>query len=97
MSDVIAKQVHNHEHLKNPGEYMFTGRLKHPGIHGMIMCCPCGCGDNSGIDFDTSPGVTLPFWKWDGNEDAPTLSPSLQKTGKCRWHGHLVKGVFVPC
>lgn len=30
-------------------------------------------------------------WAWDGNESAPTLSPSIQCV-KCGWHGHIVAG-----
>lgn len=34
-------------------------------------------------------------WSWDGNEDKPTLSPSLHDPGI--WHGHLVAGRLVSC
>ena len=36
-----------------------------------------------------------PVWGWDGNEDKPTLSPSLHWPGQ--WHGHLVAGRLVSC
>lgn len=38
-----------------------------------------------------------PSWQWDGNTDEPTLSPSINCSGGCGWHGHLRKGVFEEC
>jgi hypothetical protein len=32
-------------------------------------------------------------WKWDGNEEKPTLRPSLHAVGI--WHGHVRKGELV--
>lgn len=32
-------------------------------------------------------------WLWDGNVDAPTLTPSIN-CADC-WHGFIEKGVFV--
>lgn len=34
-------------------------------------------------------------WGWDGNEDHPTLTPSVRITG-C-WHGWVKKGRMVSC
>lgn len=34
-------------------------------------------------------------WGWDGNEDKPTLQPSIHHVGV--WHGHLVAGRLVSC
>lgn len=36
-----------------------------------------------------------PNWAWDGNEDAPTLSPSIHNIG--HWHGFLRNGRFESC
>lgn len=30
-------------------------------------------------------------WTWDGNETAPTLSPSIN-CSECGWHGHIQQG-----
>jgi hypothetical protein len=40
-----------------------------------------------------------PYWKWDGNAAAPTLSPSINCNGPggCGWHGHLTAGEFKGC
>lgn len=34
-------------------------------------------------------------WGWDGNEDAPTLQPSLHWLNN--WHGFLQQGVLKSC
>jgi Family of unknown function (DUF6527) len=33
-------------------------------------------------------------WKWDGNKEAPTFSPSIN-CGGCGWHGFIEKGRCV--
>lgn len=68
--------------------------------------CPCGQAKD---DFHHRYNVSLhitppgqpkesvedhPAWEWDGNWEAPTLTPSIQRQGACNWHGHLKKGVF---
>jgi hypothetical protein len=34
-------------------------------------------------------------WGWDGNENRPTLTPSIHHVGV--WHGHLVGGRLNSC
>lgn len=34
-------------------------------------------------------------WKWDGNQDKPTLEPSVHHVG--RWHGFIRKGRMESC
>ncbi len=59
--------------------------------------CPCGCGTVGFLPFTGSvpPGATT--WHWDGNRERPTLTPSVRRITGCRWHGHLVAGVWRPC
>lgn len=63
--------------------------------------CPCGCGE---VDFITvkrpigNPNVYQREWKWDGNRETPTITPSILRRGsKCQWHGYLTNGEFVNC
>jgi hypothetical protein len=58
---------------------------------GLTFVCPCGCGSV----------ICLPFvgritWQWDGDRTHPTLRPSIRQLRGCRWHGHLVAGVWQP-
>jgi len=41
------------------------------------------------------PAVHVPYWAWDGNEDRPTLSPSVHCIGA--WHGFFTAGRMVSC
>lgn len=59
---------------------------------GMIYCCPCGCGATGSLAFRPHES---PSWDWDGNMDAPTLSPSVHHVG--HWHGWLRGGVWTSC
>ena len=83
--------------LKNPGDYIFTGRYQKEGTYGMIFCCPCGCGSLGSLAFDNDTDEGRPRWHWNGSRDKPTLTPSIQKTDGCRWHGYLTDGVFTKC
>lgn len=50
-----------------------------------------------GVAFIRIPvtGAQQPVWQWDGNEDAPTLTPSLGVGG--HWHGFCTAGKLVEC
>ena len=63
----------------------------------MWFVCPCGCGNNSAIPIVHPSSAVKEGWTWDGNEQLPTLTPSIQKLVSCHWHGHLTKGIFTPC
>ena len=36
-----------------------------------------------------------PQWDWDGNAEAPTLSPSINCERHCGWHGYIRAGRCV--
>ena len=44
-----------------------------------------------------SKPATEPSWLWDGNEDKPTLTPSIACGPKddLDWHGHMTAGILV--
>lgn len=46
------------------------------------------------FDYET-PNAVGARWGYDGNADAPTLTPSLHVIG--RWHGWMRAGVLVSC
>jgi len=82
-----------------PGDYDFA--MRRVGDRDYIGCvnivCP-GCGTLSALQLRKPslwPGVPNKDWHWDGDEAAPTLSPSIHHVG-C-WHGHLKKGRFESC
>lgn len=88
MPDVIANRVADYEHAKSPGDFFF---VKDEMNHLIQFLCPCGCGALGGINVDqANPNA----WSWDGNEDQPTITPSVSFLSGCRWHGYLTAGVF---
>jgi hypothetical protein len=58
--------------------------------HGMVYQCPCGCKNVGVLPFKPSPDRAS--WGWDGNTEAPTLTPSVWDKG--HWHGWLRAGVW---
>ena len=100
-NEVKANRVATWDDLKNPGDFIFT-HDKQDRICGLVEICPCGCGAEGGISFvgptygtrEESQG--RPLWDWNGSQDKPTITPSIQRTGGCRWHGYLTDGVFRP-
>ena len=80
-----------------PGSFQYFETVDRPGVPaGIIFRCPCGCADTGSIKFDTVPKASGDDqrWHWDGNREQPTLTPSLNKTWGCKWHGYLTGGVF---
>lgn len=57
--------------------------------------CPCGCGEFRSLPVATGD-KRVELWKWDGNETAPTITPSIRhvphQKGDCAWHGYMTKG-----
>lgn len=84
---------HHMDELKEKGDFLFV--LDQPGDRRIIFHCPrtnqlCGVA----LFPDTLPNDAT--WHWDGNAEAPTLTPSINCVGGCGWHGSLTKGVFTP-
>lgn len=42
------------------------------------------------VDRPTSDA--LPIWGWDGNTEKPTITPSIDCSKGCGWHGHIING-----
>ena len=75
--------------MEKPGDFCFDGSLTHiyiwlPGISGP---------DALEIQKGAPGGPRV--WGWDGDEDKPTLTPSINAQGQ--WHGFLRAGKLVSC
>ena len=64
-------------------------------IAALMFVCPCGCGSVSAVTVREGYGDK--HWSWNGDQEKPTLTPSILNTSPCRWHGDLTDGVFVAC
>lgn len=97
MSGVAAIRVEDIDQCSTPGAFEYFASAGRD-IGGMIYNCPCGCGRQGSLRF--RPRVNDgPSWEWDGNVDAPTLSPSVHDMpqGVTHWHGWLRGGVWESC
>ena len=58
-------------------------------------------GDLVNLPVHLSGTHSAASWEWDGNREAPTLSPSILNHGRAgepaRWHGFLRAGKLVTC
>lgn len=86
---------------KVPGSVSFS-RPEDDGDQWMAYVCPCGCGRlaNLLVGNGFKPEIS-PSWRWNGDTDAPVLSPSVHHVG--HWHGWLggsdgsQPGMWVSC
>jgi hypothetical protein len=90
----------------NPGDFQFRSMDYEPTdtpcggedrLGRLAYRCPRTgnpCGDII-VGKNHKPNMGCPTWEWDGNLDAPTLTPSINC--KACWHGYLKAGVFEEC
>ena len=80
------------------GEAPFGGI--YPKMEGFIgIACP-GCGQCSAMRVGNQKPTDSPSWEMTGSKyeiDTFSLSPSINCTGCCGWHGYLRNGVFISC
>lgn len=94
----------NPEFLGNGGEGVTetaTG-LPVPRREGVALelDCPCGCGERFAIYIDPPMSGGAPAsahsWKRTGDSfETLTLSPSILRHSRCRWHGFIRSGEIV--
>lgn len=80
-----------------PGAIEMRLAYLHLGAAGIAFRCPCGCGEEGylPVRIPFAPATSSTDWEWDGNAEAPTISPSVFNTAMpCRWHGWLRQGVW---
>jgi hypothetical protein len=76
-----------------PGDFSF-GPEREDGVRYLYICLP---GDKhiGAIRVHRQDRGIEREWKWDGNEEKPTLSPSILCPGE--WHGYLRAGRLESC
>ena len=91
----------NHELPLIPGDWdwrMCDGGTSHPKMSGRWLyfnvATPCGLIGLHGIPILPAVNTKGNGWSWDGNEEAPTLAPSI-KCESCGWHGFIRAGQVV--
>ena len=89
---IQMRRVANARAMEGPGDFYW---YVHPtGTRVFWVAIPCNNAHGwlrSPWTID-HPNETGDQWTWDGNEDKPTLSPSLHAVGF--WHGWVKHGVM---
>ena len=88
-----VRAVHVETHIGEsdiPGAFCFEALNK-----GLFYICPCGCGTLGFLRFREGEPSDGPSWEFNGNLEAPTLSPSIRHLTGCHYHGHLRDGVWT--
>lgn len=74
----------------------FYWRVDSEGKRMLCVLIPCPSAE-SGYTFSQwtidHPNHCNAQWSWDGNEDSPTLTPSLHAVGV--WHGWVKNGELI--
>lgn len=112
--DLVRVADIDHAEAYALGEFEF-GRVTDGKISYRMfwVVLPCEGGELHGLPINAPDealpdGVGRPMWTWDGNEDQPTITPSVltwrnqkQPDGKeIRqevWHGFITRGRAVSC
>jgi len=88
------KTVHDVLQSNNPGDWAFHTDDKY-----IIVSYPVKSsypGEPDGVDVVNLPIKPEPNgWTWDGNKDAPTLTPSILVKSNGTWHGYLTAGKLI--
>lgn len=90
---VDCRRVSDYESIERPGDFYFhpvEGMAGETHLHVMLP-------GNTFIVIGVARGSSqMPkVWGWDGNEDKPTLQPSIHTLE--HWHGWLRNGHLVSC
>ena len=76
----IESRTKSRDLLQEPGDFVIVKR----GIPRLvILCCPCGCGDDLLINLDKRSG---PAWRLYSKNGKYTLFPSYWRDTKCKSH-----------
>lgn len=89
-TDTIPTRKVEFGKMERPGDFCFADDF----LHIYIILPGQQSPDALRIEKDREGGPRV--WGWDGNEEIPTLSPSIldNSTG---WHGYLRNGILESC
>lgn len=89
--NVIATKVNGFDDCINPGNFYFQ---KMEDKEYIFFMCPCNiCHHIVSLPLNhVNNGVG---WNFNSNYDKPSLTPSIKRIDKCKYHGHLTNGIFT--
>jgi hypothetical protein len=93
---VLGGNVAKNHFPNQPGEFQFRCEGENSANVKIIFGCPRRAGSSCSVPVK---GEALPTgagpWGWDGNFEAPTITPSINCVGGCGWHGFITAGKVV--
>lgn len=75
--------------MEQPGDFCFDEEGET-----LYIWLPGATGPDA-LSIQRGPSVDARVWSWDGNEDKPTLAPSILDPRN--WHGYLRNGRLESC
>jgi len=75
--------------MERPGDFCFDDDFS------TIYIWIPGMSGPDAIRIQKGPQGGARIWGWDGNEDSPTLTPSILSLGE--WHGYIRNGILESC
>ena len=89
----------NGERLRH-NEFAFV-QISRDDISAIVFWCPNGKNRMCSIPITRGDQIEEQAnrkWHWDGNEDEPTITPSIgcDAPPRCGWHGNITKGETKP-
>lgn len=74
--------------MKQPGDFCFDESKTH-----LYIWLPGAVGPDA-LRIDRRKTDQRRVWTWDGNEDKPTITPSISAP---EWHGYFTNGKLQSC
>jgi hypothetical protein len=87
------KRGPNFDSLEQDGDWYIKPNEFEGGL--LYLHCQLPGANFCAIPIQRGPHSSPEPWGWDGNEDAPTITPSINLVGY--WHGFFEKGYFRSC
>lgn len=86
---IDTRRVETGSDLQSPGDFLFSAERDY-----IYIILP-GSKRPDAIQIQRGNPGGHRVWGWDGNEDAPTLTPSILSPHE--WHGYLRAGRLESC
>lgn len=88
-----CRKVADYDSVERPGDFYFSPVQGIPGETALHIMLPGHTFICIGVNRGAPGGNRI--WGWDGNEEKPTIQPSIHTLE--HWHGFLRAGRLVSC
>jgi hypothetical protein len=88
-TESITTRKVKHGGMERPGDFCFSDEMD------ILYIWIPGVSGPDALRLQKGPPGGDRVWGWDGNEDHPTLEPSILTPG--HWHGYLRAGRLESC